>query len=197
MVKIDPEALAFDIDGVVADTMTLFIDIARDAFNVTHLRYEDITCYILEECLDIDPEVIRSVIERLLNGDYAAELRPFDGAAEVLHRMSRRHRPILFVTARPHLGPMAHWMTDALGLDETAVEVIPTGAFEAKADVLLEKKVRYFVEDRLETCHLLADIGITPILFRQPWNREDHPFLEVGDWKEIEGLMNLHAALEN
>ena len=34
---IDPASLAFDIDGVVADTMTLFIDIAHLAFMMAYL----------------------------------------------------------------------------------------------------------------------------------------------------------------
>jgi len=47
MVKIDPTSVAFDIDGVVADTMSLFIDIARDEFNLKNITYEQITSYSL------------------------------------------------------------------------------------------------------------------------------------------------------
>ena len=25
---------------------------------------------------------------------------------------------------------------------------------------------------------------------KQPWNRESHPFVEIGCWKELEGLIN-------
>ena len=35
----------------------------------------------------------------------------------------------------------------------------------------------------------LKDAGITPILFKQPWNRESHPFIEVNDWQEMEALI--------
>jgi hypothetical protein len=45
------------------------------------------------------------------------------------------------------------------------------------------------VEDRLETCFPLQEAGITPVLFRQPWNRKSHPFMEVGTWKELESLI--------
>jgi len=50
--------VAFDIDGVVADTMTLFLDIARQEYQLNSVQYSDITSYKLEECLDIDPEII-------------------------------------------------------------------------------------------------------------------------------------------
>jgi hypothetical protein len=32
-------------------------------------------------------------------------------------------------------------------------------------------------------------VGITPILFVQPWNRCPHPFREVSTWEEIGALM--------
>ena len=38
---INPSSVAFDIDGVIADTMTLFFDISRDVFHINGIRYED------------------------------------------------------------------------------------------------------------------------------------------------------------
>ena len=38
---IHPASVAFDIDGVIADTMTLFLDIAGDVFHMSGIRYED------------------------------------------------------------------------------------------------------------------------------------------------------------
>ena len=61
---INPASLAFDIDGVFADTMTLFLDIAREDFKIYDVSYEDITCYILEECLDMDPDLIETILIR-------------------------------------------------------------------------------------------------------------------------------------
>ena len=186
---IDPASMAFDVDGVVADAMTLFLDIARDEFRIDEFRYEDITSYALEECIDMDTKVIEAIIARILDGSHAAPLRPIDGAPEVLTRIGMQHSPILFVTARPHPGLISNWIQNLLSLDSTSIETVATGSFEAKADVLLNKKISYFVEDRLETCFLLKEVGITPILLRQPWNRKNHPFIEVGNWKELESLI--------
>ncbi len=33
---IDPASVAFDRDGVIADTLTLFLEIARDEFNLNN-----------------------------------------------------------------------------------------------------------------------------------------------------------------
>ncbi len=189
-VKIDPAAMAFDVDGVCADTMGLFLEILRNDFGIDGFSHRDISCYSLEKCLDVDPDVIRTAICKILDGDYHYELRPIDGAREVLSRVAERSGKLLFVTARPNTGPVERWFRDLLKIDSGIVEIVATGSFEAKTDVLLNKKVSYFVEDRLDTCFSIFDQGVTPLLMVQPWNREKHPFVEVGSWRELGELID-------
>jgi len=186
---IDTASLAFDIDGVFADTMSLFIDIARDEYKINNLHYEDIKCYYIEECTDLKPEIISNIIVRILDGTHRATLKPIEGSARVLRRLGMLER-LLFVTARPYPGLIHDGISETLNLNPASVEVITTGSFEAKADVLLAKKISYFVEDRLETCFALKEKGVTPVLFRQPWNRMEHPFVEVASWNELEALID-------
>jgi 5'(3')-deoxyribonucleotidase len=186
---IDPTSLAFDIDGVFADTMTLFLDIAREEFEVYDVSYEDITCYILEECIDMDPDLIETILTQIITGTHRPPLKPMAGATHVLSRLGRIHRPLLFVTARPYGEPIHQWIQSVLPLDGESVEVVATGSFDAKIDVLASRNISYFVEDRLETCYPLFEAGVTPILFKQPWNRKHHSFMEVGTWRELESLI--------
>ncbi len=189
-----PADIAFDIDGVFANTMGLFLEIARKDYGINHIRYENITKYFLEECLDIDPEIIRVIINRILEGEFEPELRPIDGAVEVLSDIGEAHR-LLFVTARPQLPTVKGWVHSKLPLKPSDIEVIATGTFEGKADVLSARGIRYFVEDCLEVCYMLSERGINPILFSQPWNRSsDHPFREVSSWAEIRALVDLHVS---
>ncbi|MBA3037572.1 MAG: haloacid dehalogenase [Desulfobacterium sp.] len=190
---IETASLAFDIDGVFADIMSLFIDIARDEYNIDNLLYQDISCYYIEECVDIKPEIISDIINKILDGKHSAPLKPIQGSTRVLNRLSREG-PLLFVTARPYIGPIHNWISQTLSINPALVEVIATGSFEAKADVLLGKNISYFVEDRLETCFALNEKGVTPVVFKQPWNREKHPFLEVGSWDELESLINFNGS---
>jgi len=189
--KFDPSSIAFDIDDVFADTMGLFLEIAREDHNMAGLRREDITSYMVEECIDIDPAVLEDIFAQILNGSRTSALKPVAGSAEVLTRLGRQHGPLLFVTARPSLDSIIDWIHGVLPLDPAAVEVIATGSFDAKADVLTQRNISFFVEDRLETCFALRDVGITPILFKRPWNRGKHPFEEVGSWQELETLLKL------
>ncbi len=189
-VKIDPHSVAFDIDGVLADTMTLFLEIARHEYNVDWIKYEDISSYRLEDCLTLDTGIIEEIITRLMNGEYTIALQPISGAPEVLTRLASVSNPLLFVTARPYLGPIYDWVKSVLQLDSASIEIIATGSFIAKVTVLLDREVAFFVEDRLETCFSLQESGIVPVLFKQPWNRERHPFLEVSSWQELELLID-------
>jgi 5'(3')-deoxyribonucleotidase len=186
---IDPKSIAFDIDGVIANTMQLFIEIAREEHGVNWVHYKDITSYSLEECLELDPKIIKDIVQRLLEGNYTAQLDPIDGAADTLGRIGNRY-PILMVTARPVMGPIGQWMKSLLTPFGVTAEIIPTGYFEAKIDVLLERRKTHFVEDRLETCFLLDQAGIVPILFKQPWNRRPHSFIEVATWSELAELID-------
>lgn len=183
---IDPAELAFDIDGVIADTMHLFLDILADHYDVHSVRYTDITCYRLDQCLDLDEEILHGAVARILSGDYRATLKPVPGVEPVLRRIGEATGRILMVTARPEPGPIEAWMNHLLDGQHARARIIATGSFEAKTDVLLENGVRWFVEDRLETCHLIQAAGITPVVFRQPWNQASHDFLQVASWPELE-----------
>jgi 5'(3')-deoxyribonucleotidase len=189
--KIDPKSLAFDLDSVVADTMALFLDIARDNYRIDGIRYEDITGYNLKECLDIDATVIDDIVNRIHDGGYTAILKPMPGAPEVLTKVSRNHSPVLLVTARPYPGPIYDWIDKTVSLNPSDVEIITTGSHDGKGTVLVDRGIDYFVEDRLETCYSLQAAGVIPILFKQPWNRMEHPFIEVDNWFELESLIDM------
>ncbi len=190
---ISPGQIAFDIDGVFANTMALFLELARRDFGINHVRYEDMTHYFLEECLDIEPEIIKGVIKKILEGDFEGELRPIEDSVEVLSEIAQKG-PLLFVTARPILSPIKAWVDKMLPQPPFPIEVIATGTFEAKADVLKARGIDYFVEDYLDICFMLDEQNISPIVFHQPWNRFPHPFHEVASWGEIRDLMRLHAS---
>nr|HID59342.1 haloacid dehalogenase [Desulfobacterales bacterium] len=185
---IDPKAIAFDIDGVFADTMGLFLYLANTKYGVNTINYHDITSYFLEECIDMEPRIINEIIDLILGGSYNHLLHPLEGAVEVLTRVGAEN-PLLFVTARPNLETIKDWIYQKLPLSPSRIDIVATGSFEGKADVLLRHGIRYFVEDHLETCFLLKERGIAPIVFSQPWNRSPHPFMEVQDWKGIEKLI--------
>ncbi|MFZ5450214.1 MAG: 5' nucleotidase, NT5C type [Thermodesulfobacteriota bacterium] len=184
------DQLAFDIDGVVADIMTTFLTLARERYNQGHhLRVEHITTFMLSECLDLPTWIIDELIRELIDRPHELPVAPFPQAVPVLTRLAQE-TPLLFVTARDRRSPIEHWLYRNLAeVPPAAIRVLATGDPDTKIHYLKDHNIRYFVEDRLETCLQLADHGITPIVFAQPWNRHPHPFPEVPDWLALEGLL--------
>ncbi len=155
---IPPSELAFDIDGVVADTMTVFVRLARERYALNHLTKEDLGCYNLYECLDIDREVIDDLICLTLNDENTLRIPPMSGAPDVLTELSRSG-PLRFVTARIWPESIIEWLHMILPeVDSKRIRVSATGSPEAKLDILKNMGIRYFVEDRIETCTLLASL---------------------------------------
>lgn len=186
---IDPQRVAFDIDGVIADTMRLFIDIARDIHGIDQLCYSSMTCYDLETCLDMRPETIADIVQRITDGNYPCRLSPIPGAVQVLNRLLSLG-PILLVTARSRSGPIKRWVDQVLNTQAGDIDIVATGSFEAKPAVLKRHDIAFFIDDRLDTCYLLRQQKITPVVFVQPWNRQDHPFLEVDGWRQLDMLID-------
>ncbi len=184
---VNPFKIAFDIDGVVADTMTLFLDIAKNEFGLNNIKYSDFVDYNLD-CLDISVEILEAIIKKIEDGTYLDTLKPVDGATDVLNRIGAAS-DLLFVTARPKIGPISDWMLENLDVDPLKIKIFATGGYEAKEAVLLQHDISCFVEDRLETCFILKKAGIEPVLFKQPWNRKEHPFVEVESWGDLDQII--------
>ncbi len=192
---INPSELAFDVDGVFADTINTFIEIARKEYGLSHVKMEDITTFDLSKCLNLDKDLIIEIICKALDDENTLRTRPFPHAPEILTEISR-YSPLIFVTARVWGDSIEKWIHNQLpAVPQEKIKVYATGDPNRKLEVLRHEGIRYFVEDRLETCHLLYEAGIEPIIFDQPWNQEPHPFIRVSSWPELKSLLNLnHSA---
>jgi len=187
-IKIRPDELAFDIDGVVADTFRAFVKTARELYGVD-IAYDAITDYDFRKVIEMDDETSDAIIERILNDPLGIGIAPVAGAVDVLRRLSGLG-PLCFVTARTNRDAIMDWIRHTLAFEDgNHVRLEATGTHEEKLPVLLRYGIRYFVEDRLDTCYLIQESPVTPIVFEQPWNRTDHPFLSVRSWGEIHDLV--------
>ena len=185
--KIHPKLIGFDIDGVVADTMEAFIRLAAEDYGVSVLP-EDITRFQVEKCLDVDLNMINEIFDRLLFEPEKSGLMPMDHAPAVLEEFSR-YGPLTFITARPHRDPIAAWLKATLGHEVfKKVRLVATGEHDGKVDYVREMDLQYFVDDRAQTCRQLADAGISPIVFQQPWNAGRHELQTVDNWLSIREL---------
>lgn len=189
LAQIDPRHLAFDIDGVVADIMTTFIQLARERYGLDHLAYDDIVDFDLARCLRMDEAIIWEILDLLLNHPETLDIAPLPEAVPTLTRLAREH-PLLFVTARDRAEPIFSWLTKHLPtVPPEDIRIIATGDPDGKLTSLQDHGIHYFVEDRLETCFQLARSGIQPLVFDQPWNRRPHNFPILYSWQDLSRLI--------
>lgn len=185
--RIDPREIAFDIDGVVADTMDVFVRLARERYGLMELTKADMSCYNLHDCLGLKKEIIDGLICLTLDDENTLTIPAVPGAPGILTEMARE-APLRFVTARIWPESITEWLHRTLpGVAPEKITVIATGAPETKPQVLGELGVRYFVDDRVETCRRLKTAGIQPFLFVQPWNRNEPAdgCIRIENWAQL------------
>ena len=188
MKKINPTLIGFDIDGVVADTGGAFIRIAEEEYGINSITLDDITSFEVIDCLDVDPQIIEEIFNRLLDDPLTAGLLPMEDAIDVLHRFAEQ-APLTFVTARPHKRPIARWLKHFLQpATFEKIRLVAMGVHDNKTSYIKDLGLKYFVDDRLQTCMMLAREGITPLVYSQPWNNNGHDLPSVNSWRSIHAL---------
>ncbi|MRR08406.1 MAG: hypothetical protein EG828_16095, partial [Deltaproteobacteria bacterium] len=94
--EIQPHEIAFDFDGVIADTFRLFVDMAKKDYNVD-IDYEEITEYDFLTVVKMNYEDIAGLFDTITNHTHELDLKPNEGAAEVLARLAEKSPPLSIV----------------------------------------------------------------------------------------------------
>lgn len=196
---IDPGQIAFDIDGVVADTMEVFLALAEKDHGYKGLTQSQITDFDLSNCLPLHPKTISAIFKKISAVDHDPPLKMLPGAKGALKHLLMLGHELVFVTARVSGLPILHWLEQELIPDAEkgngqSIRVINTGKHDNKGPALEALGRTHLVDDRLETCFDLREQGFNPILFAQPWNRKLHPFVEVENWGELAAKINYRRA---
>jgi hypothetical protein len=181
--------IGFDFDGVIADTAEAFIRLACTEYGYCSFTPEDITNFELENCLDIPRELVEKIFTDILTDSLATRLQPMEGAVQCLERFTGSSM-VTIITARPLENPVFDWLDRYLGPTARGrIRLVATGDHNDKVRHIHRHNLKYFIDDRAETCAQLAGENISPYVFTQPWNRDRHSLPMVADWEEIRALV--------
>jgi len=181
--------IGFDFDGVIADTAEAFIRLACNEYGYCSFSAEDITNFHLENCLDIPLQLVEKIFTDILTDSIATRLQPMPGAVECLEQFASR-AAVTIITARPLKNPVFDWLNQFFTRKAREnIRVVATGDHDDKVRYIHHHNLRYFIDDRVETCRQLVQENITPFVFTQPWNRDRHQLQMVADWQEIRNLI--------
>jgi len=181
--------IGFDFDGVIADTAEAFIRLACSNYDYCSFTLEDITNFELEHCLDMPRDLMEAIFTEILHDSIATGLQPITGAVESLEYFTSVS-PVTIITARSLQKPVLEWLeqffTEAA---RTKIRVVTTGDHNDKIRYIRSRNLKYFIDDRVETCRQLAKDNIIPFVFTQPWNINRHQLQAVANWAEIRALV--------
>jgi uncharacterized protein len=183
------QEVGFDFDGVIADTATAFIRLACTEYGYCSFTSEDITNFDLEGCLDIPRILVEKIFTDILTDSLATQLLPMPGAVECLEHFSSTST-VTIITARPLDNPVFDWLDHFFTKKaKENIKVVATGDHNDKVRHIHQHNLKYFIDDRAETCNQLIHENITPYVFTQPWNRGRHSLQSVASWEEIRALV--------
>ncbi len=186
--KIHPGQLGFDFDGVIGDIGEIFLRLACEEYGFCDLRLEDITSFEVDKCLNMEAAIVEDIFTRVLDDTVGVGMKPMSGALEVLSELAEQST-VTVITARPHSDSVHDWLEAMLPQASLpAIKVVAMGDHDDKSRYILEHGLRYFIDDRAETCLQLSKTGIQPFVFHQPWNRDRHQLPMVHSWADIRGL---------
>ncbi|PID71473.1 MAG: hypothetical protein CSB34_07130 [Desulfobulbus propionicus] len=186
--KIHPRQIGFDFDGVIADTAEAFLRLACEQHALCDIALDQITHFQIEECVDMDVQVVEDIFTQILEDSVETGLKPMEDAIAVLEAFSAL-APVHIITARPLAAPVQRWMQLHMPrqlLDK--VNLVAMGDHDDKARHVQQLNLSHFIDDRAETCKQLEQAGIRSIVFSQPWNRYQTRLPKVENWQQIKQL---------
>lgn len=182
--------IGFDFDGVIADTAEAFIRLACSEHGYCGFTLENITNFDLENCLDIPRNLVEKIFNDILIDSISTDLQPMPGSIQSLEQFTVLS-PVTIITARPISQPVFDWLDNFFsGQTREKIKVVATGDHNDKVRYIHKHGLKYFIDDRAETCMQLAREDITPFVFTQPWNRDRHNLPTVANWAEIRNLVD-------
>ncbi len=189
--QIQPAAIGFDFDGVIADIGEAFLRIACTRYGYCSFTLEEMKTFQVDDCTPVPREVIENIFQDIVVDTLATGVIPLPGAISTLETLSNISKPLI-ITARPLREPVSLWLKHYLSEEAfSQVRIIATEDHDNKVPFIQQEGLTHFIDDRGETCVQIAKAGLTPILFRQPWNRDYLSFTTVHGWQDISQLINI------
>lgn len=157
----------FDIDGVVADLNTLLTKVSAEYLG-QHLIPEDTKFYLLRHCYGgISLDMEKKIVDEVLTKERTKELEPERGAIETLKKWYRRYGKLTFITSREDPDVLQPFI-EKYFTDQFEYEIYYEGL---KGHLCNQLNITHFVDDYIFNAVDLANHGVFPIIYDQPYNR--------------------------
>lgn len=158
-----------DIDGVLLDTVGMFLEIYNTKHN-TAFKHEDMTNWDLNVCLGEPTKVMWETFKQITTDDRWGAVQLCDPYAPTLLRKLRNSYAVDLVTARTResIIPVLERL-DTLGCEWDSVCVVDYKNYNEKAKYANDYVA--FVDDSPHNYTSITEAGGRVLIYDQPWNR--------------------------
>ncbi|AVX20598.1 MULTISPECIES: hypothetical protein [Carboxydocella] len=177
--------IGIDIDGVLADSVTQWLNVMNKYFG-QNKKYEELYTYRFEKVYNVTWEEMdrffRTNQEILLSN-----LSPIPNSVSAVKKLKIWGHKIYLVTARPR--QYQHLTTKWLKEHQVEYDQLIMTDFQCKADYCQELQLKVFIDDSLDNAMAIASRGIKVFLYNAPYNQGHFPdnlqILRKNSWSEI------------
>lgn len=189
--------IAVDIDEVLADTLSAYLERYNKLFETKYKREEFYEYRFWKIHGGTRDEAIRHFSDFM--NERGERVLPFHGAFDVLHSLKNAHE-FISITSRPRYFSelTKRWVRE--NFPEIFSDIYFTNAYASdgsaevrKVVVAQEQKVELLIDDDLGHCVECASAGIHAYIFDAPWNRNGKlpsGVERIFSWEEIRKKLN-------
>ena len=173
--------IGIDIDGVLADTHTILMDLASKHIPIDD---QDRAKYGVEDTKHGSKGLRNRVFKEIYEQGLIANVPVIAGAIEKVNELYDAGNEIYIVTAR-----RKNWEDQTkewLSKNGVKYHKLIMGA-GGKGDVAKEENIDIFIDDSPDNIENLSGNGVKAYIFDQPWNK-DSTAPRITDWKNVKAF---------
>jgi len=180
---------AFDLDGVIADSLQAYLDYFDERFGI-RLTKSKITKWRLDKISGLNAQKVLGTFEVVFNDP--DRIVPMSGSIECLKKYYEIVGNIPIISHRFGKNGVAgarKWLNKYLKGKYTLIIASP----DEKVEIVKKRKYFGLVEDNPDTAFRVAESGFLSIIFHTPYNQfMKHPnIIRVYDWVGL-GMLLTH-----
>ena len=182
--------IGIDVDDTITNS---YKDIIKETANYYKVDYEELLSRNMKYSDFFNnnefPNYSTFAYERYKSIVSKVEVK--EDAVRIINKLHDEGNEIIIITAR-HFGEYddPYGLTlNYLSKNGIKFDKIITNKLD-KGEVCLEEKIDLFIDDGIENCKKVSDVGINVLLFDAVFNRDNNSFKRVYNWNDIYNIIN-------
>lgn len=180
--------IGIDIDDTITNTWEFFMPLLSEKYNVSIDKlkngppyYEAVKDIVTMEEYDT---MVKESEHLLLN----IELKP--NVIDVLTKLKKEGHTIIFITARCDEYNKPYELTkEYLDKYKVPYDKIIVRALE-KGQICKEEKINLFIDDSIDNCRKVKQVGIDVLLMETNFNKNNKEFIHMKNWNQVYNYIN-------